>query len=116
MELVTEVPDTVPGATEWNREISEARSNALRVLKPDGADFNESVQIALKGARYDTLEKRYLELHKDYTELKKSNRDLEGSSPDFKGTSKPTGKVEKSRAVKYQEALAQRLSAGDPDQ
>ncbi len=110
-----EVPDDVPGGTEWNKEIQEARSNALRVLKPDGADFNESVSIALKGARYDTLEKRYLSLHKDYRELKKSYAALDGSGPDFKGTSKPTAKTEKSRGTKYHEALAQRQAAGNPD-
>ncbi len=108
-----EVPDDVPGGTEWNKEIAEARTNALRVLKPDGADFNESVSIALKGARYDTLEKRYLSLHKDYSELKKSYAALDSSGPDFKGTSKPTAKTEKSRGVKYHEALAQRQAAGD---
>ncbi len=111
-----EVPDDVPGGTEWNKEIQEARSNALRVLKPDGADFNESVQIALKGARYDTLEKRYLSLHKDYSELKKSYAALDSSGPDFKGTPKPTTKTEKSRGTKYHEALAQRQAAGDSDQ
>ncbi len=110
-----EVPDDVPGGTEWNKEITEARANALRVLKPDGADFNESVSIALKGARYDTLEKRYLSLHKDYRELKKSYAALDSSGPDFKGGSKPTSKVEKTRGTKYHEALAQRQAAGNPD-
>ena len=108
-----EVPEDVPGGTEWNKEISEARANALRVLKPDGADFNESVSIALKGARYDTLEKRYLALHKDYTALKKHQAELDVAGPDFKGGTKPTSKVDKPRGIKYREALAQRIAAGD---
>jgi hypothetical protein len=100
-----EVADDVPGGTEWNKEIKEARENALRVLKPDGADFNESVQVALKGARYDTLEKRYLNLHKDYSELKKRMAEYDGAGPDFKGGSKPKGSAPKSAPQKYREAM-----------
>lgn len=110
-----EVPDDVPGGTEWNREIVEARTNALRVLKPDGADFNESVSIALKGARYDTLEKRYLELHKDHTELKKQMAEYDSSGPDFKGGGKPTVKVDKKPSEKFREALAARQRSA-PDE
>lgn len=88
-----EVPDDVPGGTEWNKEIHEARANALRILKPDGSDFNESAAIAFKGARYDSLEKRYLALHKDHVELKKQMREYDGSAPDFKGGGKPAPKA-----------------------
>jgi DNA repair exonuclease SbcCD ATPase subunit len=101
-----EVPEDVPGGTEWNKEITEARSNALRVLKPDGADFNESVQVALKGARYDTLEKRYLALHADHVALKKQMSQYDESAPDFKGIPKPTPKAsDKKPGVTYRETL-----------
>lgn len=106
-----EVPDDVPGGTEWNNEIQEAKATALRVLKPNGADFNESVSIALKGARYDTLEKRYLALHSDHLELKKRMAEYDSSGPDFKGTSKPTVKTPKKPIDKYNEALAARQRA-----
>ncbi len=100
-----EVPDDVPGGTEWNKEITEARANALRILKPDGSDFNESAAIAFKGARYDSLEKRYLALHKDHVELKKQMREYDGSAPDFKGGTKPTKTSDKKPAQKFHETL-----------
>ncbi len=100
-----EVPDDVPGGTEWNKEIKEAREIALRVLKPDGSNFEESTQIALQGARYPTLEKRYLSLHKDYTELKKRMAEYDGASPDFKGGTKPTTATKKTAPQKYREAM-----------
>jgi chromosome segregation ATPase len=101
-----EVADDVPGGTEWNQEIRSAIEVGLKVLKPDGADFNQSVAIAVKGARYDTLEKRYLQLHSDYTELKKSYNEAAGSSPDFKGGGKPKSETPKTAPKKYHEALA----------
>lgn len=103
-----EVPEDVPGGTEWNKEIKEARANALRVLKPDGADFNESASIALKGARYDTLEKRYLALHSDYSDLKSKYNEAVGSGPDFRGGIKPkeAPKAGPKGAKGYHETLA----------
>ncbi len=100
-----EVPEDVPGGTEWNKEIREAREVALRVLKPDGSNFEESTQIALQGARYPTLEKRYLALHKDYSELKKRMAEYDSSGPDFKGGSKPKSTTPKSAPQKYREAM-----------
>ncbi len=100
-----EVPDDVPGGTEWNKEIKEARANALRILKPDGSDFNESAAIALKGARYDSLEKRYLSLHSEYRELKGKMKEYDQSGPDFRGGSKPKDTTEKKPAAKFHEAL-----------
>ncbi len=101
-----EVPDDVPGGTEWNKEIKEAREIALRVLKPDGSNFEESTQIALQGARYPTLEKRYLALHKDYSELKKRMAEYDSSGPDFKGGTKPATATKKTAPQKFREAMA----------
>jgi chromosome segregation ATPase len=107
-----EVADDVPGGTEWNQEIRSAIETGLKVLKPDGADFNQSVEIAVKGARYDTLEKRYLALHSDYSDLKKQYNELAGSGPDFKGGTKPVSTVDKKPGIKYREALAIAQGAG----
>ncbi len=92
VKTLREVPDDVPGGTEWNKEIKDAQANALRILKPDGSDFKESAAIALKGSRYDSLEKRYLTLHSEYRELKKQMKEYDSSGPDFRGGSKPTPK------------------------
>lgn len=107
-----EVPDDVPGAEEWNKEIRSAQENALRVLKPNGADFNESVAIAMKGARYDSLEKRYLSLHSDYSELKQKYNEAVGSGPDFKGGSKTAPETQKKPGMKYREAYAIAVGQG----
>lgn len=107
-----EVPDDVPGAEEWNKEIRSAQKNALRVLKPNGADFNESVAIAMKGARYDSLEKRYLSLHTDYSELKQKYNEAVGSGPDFKGGSKTAPETQKKPGMKYREAYAIAVGQG----
>ncbi len=105
VKTLREVPEDVPGGTEWNKEIKEARENALRILKPDGSDFKESAAIALKGARYDSLEKRYLELHSEYRELKKTMKEYDQSGPEFKGGPKPKSTVEKKPGIKYHEAF-----------
>ena len=107
-----EVPDDVPGGTEWNKEIIEARANALRILKPDGSDFNESAAIAMKGARYDSLEKRYLSLHKDYSDLKKRFADEDAAGADFKGGKQPVVKGKKDFGKSYSQNLAA-LQRGD---
>lgn len=113
-EVVTmrEVADDVPGGTDWNKDIRAADEIALRVLKPNGADFKESVTIAKQGAHYPFLMKRYLALHSDYTELKKSYNEAVGSGPDFKGGTKPSVASDKKPGLKYREALAIAKSQG----
>lgn len=101
-----EVPDDVPGAAEWNPEIRQAIENGLKALKPGGADFNTSVEIAIKGSRYDSLEKRYLALHSDYSDLKQKYNEAVGAGPDFKGGGKPKSDTPKKAPQKYHEALA----------
>lgn len=95
----------VPEFDDWNAEIKAARETALRVLKPGGANFQESVEIAAKGARYDTLEKRYLSLYKDYSEAQKRLKEIDSSGPDFKGQSKPEKAAAKSAPQKFREAM-----------
>ncbi len=92
VKTLREVPDDVPGGTEWNKEIKDAQANALRILKPDGSDFKESASIALKGSRYDSLEKRYLDTYSELREARKIIKEYDQSGPDFRGGSKPTPK------------------------
>jgi chromosome segregation ATPase len=101
-----EVPDDVPGAKEWNEEIRTAMDRGLNVLKPNGADFPQSVEIAVKGSRYDSLEKRYLSLHSDYSDLKSKYNELAGAGPDFKGGKKTGPETPKKPAAKFHETLA----------
>jgi hypothetical protein len=103
-----EAADDVPGGTEWNQEIRSAIETGLKVLKPGGADFNQSVAIAVKGARYDTLEKRLLAIHSDYKDLQQKYNELAGSGPDFKGGARPkeTPKPGPKGAKGYHETLA----------
>ncbi len=108
-----EVSDDVPGGTEWTKDIRDSRTDGLRILMPDGATREEAEETAFLGRHYPKLEKRYLDLYKDHKELKKAYAALDSSGPDFKGTPKPTAKTEKSRGVKYHEALAQRQAAGE---
>ncbi len=84
-----EVPEDVTGAEEWNKGIRAARTEGLRILKPDGSDFNESGKIALQGAHYPYLMKMFLKEHADNKELRKSQKEYDQSGPDFKGGSKP---------------------------
>lgn len=102
------VAEDVPGASEWNSEIKQAIENGLKVLTPNGADFKTSAEIAIKGSRYDSLEKRYLSLHSDYSELKQKYNEAVGSGPDFKGGNKPAPKADagKYKRGSYAENLA----------
>ena len=106
-----EVPEDVPGSEDWNSEVRSARESALSILKP-GAEFSKTVDVALKGSRYDSLEKRYLELYKEHGEAMKRLKEYENSGPDFTGT--PQSKVpkkEESGSSRYHKALAQIRSA-----
>lgn len=84
-----EVPDDVPGASEWNAEIKAARETAMRVLTPGGSDQKESMEIAIKGGRYDSLEKRFLSVHQELVEARKRLAQYDSGGPDFKGGDKP---------------------------
>ena len=105
------VPDDVDGAEDWNKEIRSARDVALNALKPNGADINKTMDIALKGARYDSLEARYLALHKDYSELKARHKEEDTASPDFRGTKAPAPRKDEPGSKKYHKILAQLESA-----
>ena len=107
------VPDDVEGSEDWNKEIQSARNIALSALKPNGADINQTMNIALKGARYDSLEARYLALHKDYMELKARHKEEDTASPDFKGGKAPAPKKEEPGSKKYHKILAELESADE---
>lgn len=106
------LPEDVPGAAEWNKEIKEALEAGLAVMKPGGADMRETAITAAFGKRYPMLEQRLLAIHEENRELKKRLLEFDGAAPDFKGSPKPTTTVEKKPGIKYREALAAAQSAG----
>jgi uncharacterized membrane-anchored protein YhcB (DUF1043 family) len=110
-----EVPDEVEGSTEWNQEIKSARETALNVLKPNGADFDQSVTIAIKGARYDSLEKRYIQLHGEYTEMAKRLAEYDRGGPDFKGGGKPSTEKKLTPAEKYHQTFRSLKGGGSEE-
>ena len=102
-----EIPSDIEGAEEWNSEIKLARDTALSVLKPNNADFAQTVNIAMKGARYDSLEARYIALHKEHAQAVARLKEYEGTAPDFKGTPAPSApKKTEAGSSRYHEALA----------
>lgn len=106
-----EIADDVPGAEEWNAEIKASKQDGLAALKPNGTDFNQTVEIAVKGRHYDKLEKRFLALHSDYIEAMKRLKEFDAARPDFTGGKKPSTEVKKKPSQRYDEALAAQQSA-----
>jgi hypothetical protein len=100
-----EVPEDVPGGTEWNQAIKTARENALRILSPGGSDFNESATIAVKGAHYDALMNMFLNDHKELVDARKRLAEYDSGGPDFKGTDKPKTEPKLSPSQKFHKAL-----------
>src|SRR6185503_8267362 len=90
-DIVTlrEVPEDVPGGTEWNQAIKSAKETALRVLSPGGSDFNETAAIAYKGAHYDAVMNMFLKEHSELLDARKRLAEFDGGGPDFKGGNKP---------------------------
>lgn len=106
-----EVPDDVPGGTEWNQAIKTARENALRILSPGGSDFNESAAIAYKGAHYDALMNMFLKDHTELVDSRKRLAEYDSGGPDFKGGGKPKTEAKLTPGQKYQKALEQAHSS-----
>ncbi len=100
-----EVPDDVPGGTEWNKDIKDSHSDGLRIMMPDGATREEANETAILGRHYAKLEKRFLSTYAENKELKKSLKEYDQSGPDFRGGSKPTPKSDKKPAQKFHDTL-----------
>lgn len=108
-----EVPDDVPGGTEWNQAIKDARENALRILSPGGSDFKESAAVAYKGAHYDALMTMFLKDHTELTDARKRLAEYDSGGPEFKGGGKPKGEAKLTPAQKYHRAMEQGKSSQD---
>lgn len=106
-DIVTlrEVPDDVPGGTEWNEAIKSAKENALRILSPGGSDFNESASVAYKGAHYDALMNMFLKDHAELVDARQRLNEYDSSGPDFRGGGKPKSEPKLTPAAKYHQTL-----------
>lgn len=110
-QIASALPETVvtmrevPGDDEWNAEIKAAMETAMRVLTPGGSDQKESMEIAIKGGRYDSLEKRLLSVHKELVEARKRLSEYDSGGPEFKGGPKPKVEAKMSPSQKYHKAL-----------
>jgi len=116
-DIVTlrEVPEDVPGGTEWNQAIRNARENALRILSPGGSDFNESASVAVKGAHYDALMNMFLSDHKELVDARKRLAEYDSGGPDFKGGDKPKSEPKLSPSQKFNKALAEIKGSSQDD-
>lgn len=101
-----QVPEDTPGAAEWNKPIQEAIGRALNALKPNGTDFQQTVQIAVKGELFDSLWNDHLAQHKELQAARARLKELDGASPDFKGGVKPSTQPKKTPSQKFHEAMA----------
>lgn len=101
------VPDDVEGAAEWNEAIKKADADALRVLTPNGADFDESVKIAKMGAHYPYLSNLVLKQNAQIKEMAKRLAEYDSGGADFKGGKKPATEVKLDPAQRYHKALEQ---------
>lgn len=102
-----QVPEDVPGAEGWNKSIQEAIGRALSALKPNGTDFKQTVQIAVKGELYDGLWADHIAQYKELQEARNRLKEFDAAGPDFKGTTKPKpGQEAKKPSQKFHEAMA----------
>lgn len=104
------VDPSVPGAEEWNGGIKQAMESSQKLFAPD-ANPEEIVAHAIKGSRYDALEKMFLESRKELAQAKQELTELSGAQPDARGGKQPAAKgkeakLEKSAGQVYEESLA----------
>lgn len=106
-DIVTlrEVPDDVPGGTEWNKAIRDAKEKALQVLTPGGSDYDESATIAFKGAHYNSLMGMFLKDHSELVSARKRLAEFDAGGPDFKGGDKPKSEPKLTASEKFHKAL-----------
>jgi hypothetical protein len=107
IEIVTlrEVPDDVPGGTEWNEAIRKAREEAWRVMSPGGSTREETSDTAWMGRHYPHLMNMFLNDHKELVDARKRLAEYDGGGPDFKGSSKPSTEVKATPTQKYWKTL-----------
>lgn len=103
--LLRTVDPTTEGGSDWNSDIKSAFTNAERMFGAD-ATVQEQFERAVKGFRYDALEKMFVDTRKELKAAQTRLKEYEEASPDFQGRKKPVETVKKTPAEKYHEALA----------
>jgi hypothetical protein len=97
----------IEGEAEWNDGIKADVENAKRMFGKD-AQFQELVQIAIKGSRYDALEKMLIDTHKELRSAQKQLKEYDESAPDVKGGKVPEAKPSTDPVKIFHEELAKR--------
>jgi hypothetical protein len=97
----------IEGEAEWNDGIKADVENAKRMFGKD-AQFQELVQIAIKGSRYDALEKMLIDTHKELRSAQKQLKEYDESAPDVKGGKVPPAKPSTDPVKIFHEELAKR--------
>lgn len=105
------VDPSIPGAEEWNAPI-KAAFDGVGELFNGNADPGRTVEVAVKGLRYDAVEKMFLDTRAELADARKQLAEYEGAQPDLRGSKGPakTGKeaaIEKSPGQIYKETMAQ---------
>jgi hypothetical protein len=108
-------PNVTENGQEWNEGIKNDIARAETLFGPDSV-FSDVVEAAVKGSRYDFVEKTLLETRKELAEANKRLAEYEASSPDFRGTGKaPKASDTRSYAQKYKDVLAEIQSGEDEE-
>jgi hypothetical protein len=97
----------IEGEVEWNDGIKSAVENAKRMFGKD-AEYNKLVEIAIKGSRYDALEKMVTDTHKELRSAQARLKEYDESTPDVKGGKVPAAKPSTDPVKIYHEELAKR--------
>ncbi len=103
----------IVGDTQWDDEIKAAFSRADIHFTND-APISKLREIAVKGERFDGVEKMLLDKDMELRAASKLLREYEESAPDFRGSGKkPDTTVAKTPIQKYNETLAAAQGGGD---
>lgn len=90
-KLITRVDDSAEGAPEWNADLDAALNHSKHLLSTD-AKPEDIMAAAIKGSRYDFVEKLLLDersrSQQEITELRTQLAKYESSDPGFKGGQK----------------------------
>lgn len=99
------VDPTSEGGSEWNDDVKGAFDRANAHFAPE-ASIGTLREIAVKGERYDGLEKMLTATSKELAAANKRLREYDEASPDFRGSGKkPDAAAHASPGEKYYKAL-----------
>jgi hypothetical protein len=120
-KIVSSLPEKSPmfrqidGHDDWNEPIKQSIATAEKVLGKD-PEYSQVVEIALKGSRYDAVEKLLIDTRKELTAANARIAEFEGASPNLGGSHrKPTDSDDKrTPAQKFHDEMA-KTRGGDGD-